>query len=79
LREDDIKRMRVVRAYLVVNNGLLEEELDVVGYREACRAMLTTNQIEQALLEGLDGGFPAAGLKGFYSHGGSVLEFIVKE
>ena len=69
----------MVRGYLVVRDDLLEEELDVVRYREACRAMLTTNQIEQTLFEGLDGRFPAAWLKGFDSHGGSVLEFIVKE
>ena len=63
----------------LVNTDLLEEELDVVSYREACRAMLTTNQIEQILLEGLDSGFSAARLKRFDSHQRSVLEFIVKE
>ena len=74
-----MKRMRLFRHYLVVGNDLLEEELEVIGYREACSAMLAADQIKQPLLEGLDGGFCAAGLKGFYSHGGSVLEFIVKE
>ena len=69
----------MVRGYLVINTDLLEEELDVVFYREACRAMLTTNQIEQILLEGLDSGFSTARLKGFDSHKRSVLEFIVKE
>lgn len=69
----------MVRGYFVINNDLLEEELDVVCYREACRAMLTANQIKRSLLEGLDGGFSAAMLKGFDSHEGSVLEFAVKE
>jgi hypothetical protein len=69
----------MVRGYLVINTDLLEEELDVVFYREACRAMLTTNQIEPPLLEGLYGGFSAAMLKGFDSHEESVLEFAVKQ
>jgi hypothetical protein len=71
--------VRVVRGYLAVRDDLLNEELDIIGYGEACRAMLTTNQIEQILLEGLDSGFSAARLKGFDSHEPSVLEFIVKE
>ena len=69
----------MVRGYLAVRDDLLNEELDIISYGEACRAMLKTNQIEQILLEGLDSGFSAARLKGFDSHERSVLEFIVKE
>jgi len=69
----------VARGYVVVSNDLVEEEVEIIGDREACRAFLTANEIEYALLEGPDGSFSAAGLKGFDSHEGSVLEFAVKE
>ena len=71
--------MSVVRGYLVVRHDLLEEEVEIIGNGEAYRAVLTTNEIKYTLLEGLDGRFSAAGLKGFDSHEGSVLEFAVKQ
>jgi hypothetical protein len=63
----------------VVSDELVNEELEVIGYGEACRAFLTANEIEYALSEGLESGFSAAGQEGFDCHIKSVLEFIVKE
>jgi hypothetical protein len=51
----------------------VKEELEVIGNGEAGGAGFTANQIEYALLEGLEGGFCAAGLKGFDCHQESVL------
>jgi hypothetical protein len=45
-REYEIKRVMLVRGQLVVKDDLLKEGLEVIGYREACRACLTANQIE---------------------------------
>jgi hypothetical protein len=78
-REDDIKRVRVVRGYFVVRDELVDEELELVGYGEAGGAFFTADQIEYALPEGLKCRFSAAGLKGVDSHQKSFLEFVVKE
>jgi hypothetical protein len=65
--------VRVVRGYFVVRDELLNEELHVIGYGEAGRAVFTANEIEYALPEGLEGGCSAAGLKGIDFHQKSVL------